>query len=155
MFTFAPATPGTAPTGVLHPHRHFAGDRTSGRRQRHLDTDKTVVVYINIVNEPELVNIRWNFRVIDGFQRRNDGIRQMAQLFRRHLRGGPEKGVAAGGSGGSFDIIRVGLRLVHADPLLEELSRADQRFRQRLDFVQGIVERKRGSAGGGHPEPLQ
>ena len=78
--------------------------------------------------------------------------RQLAQLFRHHLQGGPEKGVT---TGGSFDIIRVGLRLVHTDPLLEELSRADQRFRQRLDLVHGIVERKRGSAGGGHSEPLQ
>src|ERR1700691_1050800 len=40
-------------------------------------------------------------------------------------------------------------------PLLEELSGADQCFRERFDLGEGVVERERGSAGGGHSEPLQ
>src|SRR5271163_2422256 len=39
--------------------------------------------------------------------------------------------------------------------LLEELSGADQCVRKRLDFSEGIVERERGPAGGGHAESLQ
>src|SRR5579863_8697364 len=39
--------------------------------------------------------------------------------------------------------------------LLEQLSSADQRFRQRLDFLERIVERKRRPASGGHSELLQ
>src|SRR5271155_323843 len=39
--------------------------------------------------------------------------------------------------------------------LLEEFSGADQCFRERLDLGEGIVERERGSAGGGHSEPLE
>src|SRR5271166_4745070 len=39
--------------------------------------------------------------------------------------------------------------------LLEELPGADQCFRERLDFGEGIVERERSPAGGGHSEPLQ
>src|SRR6185437_4423994 len=39
--------------------------------------------------------------------------------------------------------------------LLEQLSSADQRFRQRVDFLERIVERERRPASGGHSEPLQ
>ena len=90
MFTFAPATPGTALTAFSTHVGHFASDRTSRRRQCHVDADKTAVVYINVVNQPQFVNVRRNFRIIDGFQRSDDGIRQLAQFVRPHLRGRPD-----------------------------------------------------------------
>jgi hypothetical protein len=37
--------------GILNPSRHFTRDGTSRRGQRHLDADKTTVIYINIVNQ--------------------------------------------------------------------------------------------------------
>ena len=75
MFTFAPATPGTALTAFSTHERHFAGDRTSRRGQRHVDTDKMAIVDIDVVDQSELIDVRRNFRVINSLQSGDDGLR--------------------------------------------------------------------------------
>src|SRR5690606_13749621 len=48
---------------------HFPGHRTARRGQGHVDGKVAVVVEIDLVDEAELVDIDWNFRIIDGLER--------------------------------------------------------------------------------------
>ena len=55
---------------------HFAGQRSghgAGRRgQRHLDLHRVVIVDLDVIDQAQLVNIDWNFGVVDLSQRLDD-----------------------------------------------------------------------------------
>src|SRR5215468_7776675 len=56
------------PHGVLHHIWHGAGDRAAGGRQRHLDGHVAAGRDVDVVDEPELVDIHGNLGVIDRVQ---------------------------------------------------------------------------------------
>src|SRR5208337_4811806 len=66
---------------ILHPARHVASDGAPRRSQGHLHVDFPVVVDINPINEPKLININGDFGVVDRLQRGDDALRYVLQLF--------------------------------------------------------------------------
>ena len=54
---------------VLHPFRHLARDRAGRRRQGHVDRDRAIIVDVDAVDQPELVDVGRYLGVVDGLQR--------------------------------------------------------------------------------------
>src|SRR5262249_38180700 len=56
------------------------------RRQRHVDGDGAVVADVDLVDQSELVDVGRDFRVIDGLERRDDIVGQLAEVVGRARR---------------------------------------------------------------------
>src|SRR5690606_2375117 len=54
---------------VFHPAGHFAGNRTAGSGQGHVDGEVAVVVEVDLVDQAQLIDIDRDFRVIDSLER--------------------------------------------------------------------------------------
>jgi hypothetical protein len=74
--------------GVLDPGRHLARHRAAWRRQRHLDRNVAVVVDVDLVDQPQLVDVGGNLGVVHGLQGRDDVGGELLQLLRRDRRAG-------------------------------------------------------------------
>ncbi len=123
------ADAGSGADGFLDRAHDLARDRASRCRQRHVD------LYVrsfsrDTVNEPEIVNVERNFRIVHGPQGRDHRLRQRMQRFGRRQPFG-------------FGVERRG------GPLREELQRFTDRRDERLHLLMRIVKREGGAAGGG------
>src|SRR4029078_8133262 len=77
---------GNARHSILDHDRQVLRRRTVRRRERHVDFYATVVADIDLVNQPQLIDVGGDFRIVNGFQRRNDVIGQLVKLVRRKRR---------------------------------------------------------------------
>jgi hypothetical protein len=68
MATSTPEIAFNGPHRIFHPARHFAGHGTPWSCQRHQDLDHPVVLDVDLVDEPEFVDVGGNFRVVNGFE---------------------------------------------------------------------------------------
>src|SRR5882672_3022927 len=67
--------------GVLHHTRHTAGNRASRGRQGHLDANIAGRIDIDVIDEPKLVNIDRDFRIVDRMQGLHDPESQRFQFI--------------------------------------------------------------------------
>ena len=90
-----PATPGTAGRRGLDPARHLARHGAARRRQRHVDGDELRIVDLDLVDEPQLVDVDRDLGIVDGLERRHEPFGDLIEL------GGRDRG-------GRLDLRQVG-----------------------------------------------
>src|ERR1051326_6154983 len=65
--------------------RQLGRRRTVRRGQCHIDMHGAIIVDVDFVDQPELVNVGRNFRIVDRLDRGNDVIGQPRHLIRRNV----------------------------------------------------------------------
>src|SRR5262249_24356802 len=75
---------------------------TIGRGERHLDRHRAIVGDVDLVDQPELVDIGGNFRIVDGLERGDDVVGKPRQLALRQRRGRGGFGAGRGRSVGGW-----------------------------------------------------
>src|ERR1700688_3742096 len=69
-----PGDAGHALDPVLHLSRQRAGDRTAGGGQGHLDLHPPAGLDVEVVDQPHLVDVDGDLRIVDGLQRLDDAV---------------------------------------------------------------------------------
>ena len=156
MLTVTSPTPRHQAHRILHPARHLAGDRAAGRGQRHVDVDVLVVVDVDPVDQPQLVDVGRDLRIVDGLQRRDDVARSAA---RAPPAGSPSRWRAASPSApcGHLGLGRCRVSAAWCRALVhrhhaKKLLRFLQASARRSTSSTRVIEREGGATGGGRAE---